>query len=117
MGNFKELKVWLKAKNLAVKVYKITELSGINKDFSMKDQLRRSSVSVPSNIAEGDALDSDKQSNRHFYIARGSTAELRTQLIISKEIGYIDNDIFNELEKECDEIGAMLTNLIKHRTK
>jgi four helix bundle protein len=117
MGDFKKLHVWQKAKNLAVKIYKLTDSNAISKDFSLKDQMRRSSVSIPSNIAEGDTLDTDKQSTRHFYIARGSTAELRTQLIISTEIGYITSDTFEELEKECDEISAMLTNLIKHRSK
>lgn len=66
--------------------------------------MRRSAVSIPSNIAEGDALDTNKQSVRSFLIARGSTAELRTQLIISMEVGYINPDIFKELELECDEI-------------
>jgi len=117
MGNFKKLLVWLKAKDLAVKVYKITNSSPFIKDHGLKDQIRRSAVSIPSNIAEGDNLDTDKQSTRHFYIARGSTAELRTQLIISMEIGYIGSDLNEELEKSCDEISAMLTALIKHRSK
>ncbi len=117
MGNFKELHVWQKAKDLAVKVYKLTDSGHFIKDFGLKDQIRRSSVSISSNIAEGDNLDTDKQSTRHFFIARGSTAELRTQLIISMEIGYISNANLVELENECDRISAMLTTLIKHRSK
>lgn len=74
-------------------------------------------MSIPSNIAEGDNLDTDKQSVKHFYIARGSTAELRTQLIISLEIGYISALEFEPLDKDCDKISAMLTTLIKHRMK
>jgi four helix bundle protein len=77
--------------------------------------MRRSAVSIPSNIAEGDNLDTDKQSIRHFFIARGSTAELRTQLVISMEIGYIPENKYEEFELQCDEISAMLTSLIKHR--
>jgi four helix bundle protein len=117
MGNFKDLKVWCNSKNLAVKIYKLTESGSYIKDFGIKDQMRRSSVSIPSNIAEGDDLDTDKQSIRHFYIARGSLAELRTQLIISNEIGYISDDYYQELENECQQISAMLTGLIKHRMK
>lgn len=117
MGNFKKLLVWLKAKDLAVKVYKITNNGLFIKDYGLKDQIRRAAVSIPSNIAEGDNLDTDKQSVRHFYIARGSTGELRTQLIISMEIGYISSEAFEELEKSCDEICAMLTAIIKHRMK
>jgi four helix bundle protein len=83
MGNFKQLSVWLKAKNLAVHVYKLTDHGSINKDFGLRDQMRRAAVSIPSNIAEGDTLDTDKQSTRHFFISRGSAAELRTQLLIA----------------------------------
>jgi len=116
MGKFKDLKVWQKSKNLAVHIYKMTNEGKISKDFELKNQIRKSAVSIPSNIAEGDELDTDKQSVRHFYIARGSTAELRTQLIIAFEIEYLRKQIFDELEKECSEISAMLTKLIKHRS-
>jgi four helix bundle protein len=117
MGNFKELRVWQKAKDLAVNIYKLTDSGSFIKDFGLKDQMRRSSVSIPSNIAEGDTLDTDKQSTRHFFIARGSAAELITQLVISLEIGYIPKNKYEEFDKKCDEISAMLTALIKHRSQ
>ena len=117
MGNFKELKVWQNAKDIAVSVYRLTEKELFLKDYGLRDQMRRASVSIPSNIAEGDDLSTDKQSIKHFYIARGSVAELRTQLLISSEIGYITSDEFNNLENQCDKITAMLTGLIKHRSK
>jgi four helix bundle protein len=79
MGNFKKLNVWQLAKDLAVRIYKLTQTSAFSKDYGLKDQIQRSAVSIPSNIAEGDNLDTNKQSIRHFFIARGSTAELRTQ--------------------------------------
>ncbi len=88
MGNFQELRVWQLAKELAVRIYKLTQTLSFSKDFGLKDQIQRSAVSVPSNIAEGDELETDKQSIRHFYIAKGSSAELLTQLIIAEEIGY-----------------------------
>jgi four helix bundle protein len=115
MGNFKELRVWQKAKELAVDIYKLTDSGSFTNDFGLRDQMRRASVSIPSNIAEGENLDTNKQSVRQFYIARGSTAELRTQLIISMEIGYISNEKHEAFEVRCDEICAMLTSLIKHR--
>jgi len=117
MGNFRKLFVWQKAKDLSVNIYKLTNSGPFIKDFGLKDQVRRSSVSIPSNIAEGDNLDTDKQSIRHFFIARGSTAELRTQLIISLEIGYITDEEFKLFDSDCDKISAMLTTLIKHRLK
>jgi four helix bundle protein len=117
MGNFKDLKVWQQSKDLAVDIYRLTDQGLFIKDFGLRDQMRRSSVSIPSNIAEGDDLDTDKQSIRHFYIARGSIAELRTQLVISSEIGYISSETYKEFETRCDNICAMLTGLIKHRSK
>jgi four helix bundle protein len=117
MGNFQKLRVWQLAKELAVRIYKLTQSSSFSKDFGLRDQIQRSAISIPSNIAEGDTLDTDKQSVRHFYIARGSTAELRTQLIISAEIGYITYQELESFDKDCDKISAMLTALIKHRSK
>ena len=67
--------------------------------------------------AEGDELGSDRQSIRHFYISKGSVAELTTQLIIANEIGYIDNIAKNSLLDDCDKISSMLTKLIKARSQ
>ncbi len=117
MGNFKELNVWKISKDLAVEIYRLTDQGRFCNDYGLRDQIRRASVSVPSNIAEGDDLESDKQSIKYFYIARGSLAELRTQLLISREIEYLSDEIFEELEKRCEKISAMLIGLIKHRSK
>ena len=76
MGKFQDLKVWQRAKDLAVYIYKLTGKGAFSKDFSLRDQIRRATVSIPSNIAEGDDLISDKQAIRHFYIAKGSAAEV-----------------------------------------
>jgi four helix bundle protein len=116
MGNFQKLLVWLFAKELAVKTYKLTQNTQFKKDFGFKDQIQRAAISIPSNIAEGDELGTDKLSVRHFYIAKGSSAELMTQLIIANEIGYIDQPEFELLEDECDKISSMLTKLIRARS-
>lgn len=117
MGKFMELKVWQRAKDLAVYVYKITKDGAIAKDFGFKDQIRRSAVSIPSNIAEGDELGSNKQAIRFFYIAKGSSAELLTQSIIAFEVDYIDKKCFKHIETECRAISGMLGRLIKVRSK
>jgi four helix bundle protein len=117
MGNFQKLRVWLLAKDLAVKIYKLTQTTKLSKDYGLKDQLQRAAVSVPANIAEGDELDTNKQSIRHLYIAKGSLAELQTLLIITREIEYIDELILNALDKECNIISIMLTKLIRARSK
>lgn len=78
--------------------------------------MRRASVSIPSNISEGDELGTDKQAIRQFYIAKGSSAELYTQLIISNKIGYLSEEEKEYYLNECRGISAMLTNLIKSRS-
>jgi four helix bundle protein len=117
MGNFQNLRVWQMSKDLAVRIYKLTNEELISKDFGFKDQIQRSAVSIPSNIAEGDDLETDKQSIRHFYIAKGSTAELLTQIIIGQEIGYVSESLANELINDCKLVSVMLTKLIKARSR
>ena len=117
MGNYENLNVWHRAVDLAVSIYRVTGDNKLfQKDFSLKDQIRRSSVSISSNISEGDQLGTDKQAIRQFYIAKGSAAELYTQILISHKIGYLTEDENNYYLNECRAISAMLTNLIKSRS-
>jgi len=117
MGKFQELKVWQRAKDLAVYIYKITEKGKFSKDFSLRDQIRRASVSIPSNIAEGDELGTNKQAVKFFYIAKGSAAELLTQSIIAMDIGYLNRDEFAHVKSECQRISGMLGRLISVRSR
>ncbi len=114
---FRELVVWQKARDLAVTVYQKTAEGSFTKDYGLRDQVRRSAVSIPSNIAEGDERDSDKDAIRFFYIAKGSLAELQTQLEIAQLIGYLDKAQFLELDETCTTIGKMLGSLIKARSR
>ncbi|WP_022664992.1 four helix bundle protein [Desulfospira joergensenii] len=108
-SSFEGLEVWKKSCRLAVKVYKI--LAGC-KDFGLKDQMQRAAVSIPSNIAEGKERNSDAEFKRFLKIAKGSAAELRTQLYISKEINIISETVSKELLREVKEISKMLQGLI-----
>ncbi len=117
MGDFRKLNVWQESIELCEQVYEITSNDKYSKDFELRGQTRKSSVSIPSNIAEGDESGSIKQSIRYFNIAKGSCAELLTQLIIAAKIGYINNENFQRLEEKCIKISAMLFNLIKIRSK
>jgi four helix bundle protein len=117
MGNFHKLRVWQKAKGLAVYIYKETQIGRFAKDYGLRDQIRRAAVSIASNIAEGDELNTDKQAVNFFYIAKGSAAELLTQAIIAFEIGYIKSEKYQFIEKESKAISGMLTNLIAARSK
>lgn len=116
-NGFKELQVWQRAKDLAVSVYKLASQNGLRSEFGLSDQMRRSAVSIPSNIAEGDERSSDRDSVRFFYISKGSLAELRTQIEIAKDVGLITPDDFNRVESESIEIGRMLGALIKARSR
>ncbi|WP_289055263.1 four helix bundle protein [Carboxylicivirga marina] len=117
MGNFQELKVWQKGKELAVYIYQITQSGPLAKDYGLKDQMQRSAVSIPSNIAEGDELDTSKQAIRHFFIAKGSSAELLTQSIIAYEIGHIDEEAYLHVKAECESISSMMYKLIQVRNR
>jgi len=112
---FKELRVWQEAKQLAIRIYKITANTQFSKDFGLRDQVRKAAVSVASNIAEGYEKNSNKDFVRYLLIAKGSLAELRTQLEIALEIGYIDKKVFEKAEDQCKKITAMVIKLIKAR--
>ncbi len=116
-GGFKELRVWQKSKELAIEIYKITNAVGFKNDFSLRDQIRRAVVSIPSNIAEGDERETDREAVRFFYIAKGSSAEVLTQVIIAHEIGYFNKDTFEQIEQKCMEVSGMLSKLISSRSK
>jgi len=118
MGDFRKMKVWLVAKEIAVDVYKMIETTPVlKKDFRLASQLTSSAVSIASNIAEGDELDTKKQAIKHFYYSTGSAAELITQLIIAKEIGYVDSKIADVIIDKCDHVSIMLKKIIKVRSR
>jgi four helix bundle protein len=115
MGNFRKLQVWQLARKLAVNIYKLTSSQPFSRDFGLKDQIQRSAVSIPSNIAEGDESGTSRTSVRYFYIAKGSLAELQTQLMIASEIGYIESSVAESLIDDCDKISIMIRKIIKVR--
>jgi four helix bundle protein len=117
MGDFQKLKVWQRGKDLAVYIYKAIGKSQLAKDYCLKDQIWRSSVSVPSNIAEGEESGTTRQSVNFFRISKGSTAEVLSQAVIANEIGYFTNTQFDHIKEECQAISSMLTNLIRAREK
>jgi four helix bundle protein len=106
----KNLDVWKNGIELVKKVYVATSEFPKEEIYGLMLQIRRSAVSIPSNIAEGSARNGTKEFIQSLYIALGSVAELETQLIISKELGYLkDLSVFEDLEK----IKSQLINLIK----
>lgn len=113
---FRNLRIWQISKDLAVEIYKITSNGQFQRDFGLRDQIRRSAVSIASNIAEGDERDTNKESVRFFHIAKGSLAELCTQLQIAHEIDYLDKEAFSTINDRLIELGKMLGSIIKVRS-
>jgi four helix bundle protein len=117
VGSFRELDVWKISKNLAVKIYQLTSVDCFSKDYGLKDQIRRASVSIASNIAEGDESGYNNQSIRYFHIAKGSSAEVQTQSVIAYEIGYLEKHDYEKIVEQCKMISAKLEKLIQYRRK
>lgn len=113
MHNYKELKVWEKAVNFAVDVYKSTDGLPPDERFGLTSQLRRSAVSVSSNIAEGAGRNTKGEFNQFLGIAYGSICELETQLIIAEKLSFIKKNELEKLENELIEIQKMIYNLKK----
>ena len=111
-NGFRRLLVWQRARDLAVDIFRTTNAQRFNKEWALKDQLRRAAVSVPSNIAEGSDRGSRKETARFCYYARGSLAEISTQAEIASTIGLLDQGIARRWQDECDQIGRMLVALI-----
>ncbi|MFA6062347.1 MAG: four helix bundle protein [Gallionella sp.] len=109
MSRFEELDVWKRSARLSANLY--VELAGL-RDFGFRDQITRAGLSIPSNIAEGYERNSDKELANFLNYAKGSAGELRTQVYIGIEIGYIKHEIGTVWLKECEEISKMLYGLI-----
>lgn len=111
-NSFESLEVWKRTSRLAVSVYAALKDS---RDFGLRGQMTRAAVSVPSNIAEGYERDTNAEFVRFLNIAKGSIAELRTQLYIASEVGELSPEQTAPLIKECKELSAMLYALAKSR--
>jgi four helix bundle protein len=115
--SFEDLECWKEGVALAVQIYRVSNQGELAKDFGLRDQIRKSAVSIPSNIAEGKERETVNEFIRFLYIAKGSSGELRTQLIISNKIGYLEDNISRELIERTIKISGMIGNLIKYLKK
>lgn len=107
-----DLDIWKKSIDIVTIIYKITEKFPQNEQYGLTSQIRRSAVSIPSNIAEGCARFSDKDTLNFLSIAVGSIAELQTQLLIAKNLQYIENS--DKITDELEIIKKMILNLSKY---
>lgn len=118
MGNYLHLKVWQIAMELAVAVFTMIQNNPkFRKEWSLSDQMRRSAVSISSNIAEGESMDSDKHGLHFFIMARGSLAELTTQIEIARQCALLPQNESEKIITLCTQVGKMLSGLIKAKRK
>ncbi|MEN8226413.1 MAG: four helix bundle protein [Bacteroidota bacterium] len=109
---FEDLEVWKISMNLSVLIYRVFKNC---RDFGLKDQVQRASVSIPSNIAEGFDRKSNKEYIYFLYIAKGSCSELRTQIYLAREVGIIEKKKAEEFIETTRKVSAMIYRLIQSR--
>ena len=110
--SYKDLIVWQKSVDLVGEVYGLVKLLPKEELYALSDQMRRAAVSIPSNIAEGQARNSSKEFAQFLAIARGSKAELETQLIICVRLGYLTDEQIRTATDLCAEIGKMINAIL-----
>ena len=111
ISSFENIIAWQKAKTLTLKIYSIFNN---NRDYGLKDQIQRASVSIMNNIAEGFERSSDADFKRFLFIAKGSCGEVRSMLYLAAELKYISNDEFIHLKNQTIEISKAISGFIKY---
>lgn len=115
-SDYKQLKVWQKAMDLTMEIYRLVKFLPREETYALSDQLRRAVVSIPSNIAEGHGRGTDKEFVKFLWIARGSLLEVETQLIICNRLALIKVEESKFAQSLIVEVGKMLNALITYRT-
>lgn len=110
MANFKDLLVWQKSIDFVTEIYRATETFPNNEFYGLMSQIRRAAVSIPSNIAEGNSRRSKPDYLQFLRISRGSCAEVETQLIISKNLKFLNEEDYLKLNERIIEISKILTH-------
>ena len=111
MQDFTKLQVWQKAHTFTVNLYKTTNCFPTEEKYGLTNQIRRACISIESNLAEGCGRNGDKEFSRFINIAQGSAYEVRCQIFVARDLGYIDADKFKLLDTKITEISRMLNSL------
>ena len=114
INQFDKLQVFQQSHKFVLEVYKITKAFPQNEKYHLVDQICRSASSVPANIVEGNSRQSKKEYIQFLYQAKGSMTETQYHLLLAKDLGYIEKIIFDNLINQGDEIGKMISGLIKY---
>lgn len=114
-NSFEEILSWQKARELNKDIYNLTKNNKYFKsDFGLKDQMRRSSISISSNITEGFERETTKEFIRFLYIAKASSGEFRSQLYLAYDINYLNSEEFEKLKLKVNEVSKLISGLIKY---
>ena len=108
---FEDLIAWQKARQLAAEIYRISSQGDFSRDFGLRDQIRRAAVSAMSNIAEGFDRGSRSEFHQYLVIAKASCAEVRSQLYVAQDVGYIDQEIFDTVSSSASELSRIIGGL------
>jgi four helix bundle protein len=111
MRDYRKLVVWQEGRKLALRCYRLTSNFPKNELYGLTSQIRRSAVSIPSNISEGVGRDSDAELLRSLRISAGSLNELETQMVIALDLGYVDATVWEEFESRSRDLGIRIRNL------
>lgn len=111
---FEDIESWKKARRLTNEIYRATAMGDFARDFGLKDQLRRATVSILSNIAEGFERGGDKEFSQFLSIAKGSCGEVRAQLYVALDQGYFSTEVFERLSKNAIEISELMAGLMRY---
>ena len=111
---FEELRVWQRARALAKEVYVVTSTGQLGRDFALRDQLRRASISVVSNIAEGFERDGNREFEQFLTLAKGSLGEVQAQLYVALDVGFVTPEQFQRLRALTIEVGNLISGLLRY---
>ena len=114
---FEQISAWQKARQLTKELYKITASGAFGRDYDLRNQIRRASVSIMSNIAEGFERSGTGEFNQFLSTAKGSAGEVRSQLYVALDQEYFSTAIFDRLSKQTTEIGRMISGLMTYLRK
>ncbi len=113
MKDFRQLKVWEKSHQLALEIYKVTKHFPKEELYGLTSQIRRSSTSIPTNIAEGCGRFTDADFARFIQVAMGSASETEYQLILARDLDFLTKDSYEKLHNDVEEVKRMLASLLK----
>lgn len=111
---YKKLDAWKLSMDLVIDVYQTTDKFPRQEKYSLTDQIRRATISIPSNIAEGAARQTKKEFTNYLHMAQGSLSELDTQVELAKRLGYLDEETWRILDQRMERIDKMISGLIHH---